>query len=284
MAHLPQHIQDELQSISGTIVQLVNPEMLILFGSYSRNNWVEGHRYIENGITYEYKSDYDILVVTKTAQEMPPKLGKEIRRRIKKAENLQTTPHIIFHDIKFLNNELSDGHYFFVDIVKEGIMLYNTGNYELATPRILNATERAKQAQVYFDEWFKSAGEFLIDSQNAFDRGSYNNSIFHLHQATERYFMTVLLVFTHYKPKTHDLNDLNKQAGYADARFKSIFPNHTDEEKRLFELLVKSYIDSRYKLGYTINPADLQWLGQRVQLLKEMVEEVCREKIKEFVE
>ena len=36
--------------------------MVILFGSYATGKWVED-RYIEKGITYEYRSDFDLLVV-----------------------------------------------------------------------------------------------------------------------------------------------------------------------------------------------------------------------------
>jgi uncharacterized protein len=282
LEHLPEHIQSELQRIAQTIINLVKPEMVVLFGSYARGNYVEQHRYTENNITYEYKSDYDILVVTTHQQDISNGKGKDTRRIVKKAENLQTSPDIIFHDIKFLNNELSDGHYFFVDIVKEGVMLYNSENFELVEPRILSQKERAKQAQMYFDEWFLSANRFKENYDFSFAKGYYKEAVFLLHQATERYLMTILLVFTHYKPKTHDLNDLNKQAGYADIRFKSIFPNQTDEEKRLFELLVRAYIDSRYKLGYTIDPNDLQYLADRVAKLKELVQQSCIEKIESF--
>ena len=213
---------------------------------------------------------------------MPPSLGKLIRRRVKKAENLQTIPHIIFHDIRFLNKELEEGHYFFTDIIKEGTMLFNTGNHDLATPKELSPKDRAHKARIYFNEWFTSAGEFMIDYNNAFNRSSYANAAFHLHQATERYFMTILLVFTDYKPKTHDLDNLNRQAGYVDLRFKTVFPNQTDEEKRLFTLLVRAYINSRYKLGYTIAAEDLRWLGTRVQKLRELTETICVERIDGF--
>ena len=38
-------------------------EKIILFGSYARGKWVEDS-YVQDGTTYEYKSDFDILVVT----------------------------------------------------------------------------------------------------------------------------------------------------------------------------------------------------------------------------
>lgn len=255
--------------------------MVILFGSYSRGNWVED-KYIENGITYEYKSDYDILVVTEKPQDMPPGLSKKVRKQVKKAEHLQTTPHIIFHDIQFLNKELEEGHYFFSDIIKEGTMLFNSGKYQLAMAKELSPEQRAHRAKLYFDEWFKDANGFMEFFSFGLKEGNYKGAIFQLHQATERYFQTIILVFTDYKPKEHDLEKLNRDVYLLDARFKVVFPNQTDEEKRLFTLLVKAYIDSRYKLGYKVAVKDLEWLGERVQKLKELTEEICKEKIEGF--
>jgi HEPN domain-containing protein/predicted nucleotidyltransferase len=281
LEHLPAHKLEELQSITDAIVQYVQPQMVILFGSYSRGNWVED-RYYEDGILYEYKSDYDILVVTEHHQDMPPRLGKQVRQRIKKTEHLQTTPHIIFHDINYLNKELEEGQYFFRDILYEGTMLYTTGKFELATPKELSNKERANKANQYFEGWLNRANGHYRQYKHALIDLDYPIAIFDLHQATECYFMTILLVFTDYKPKTHEIDKLNKEVCYADARFKTVFPNQTDEEKRLFILLVKSYIDSRYKLNYSIAVEDILWLAERVNKLRELAQFICLEKIKEL--
>jgi hypothetical protein len=37
----------------------------------------------------------------------------------------------------------------------------------------------------------------------------------------------------------------------------------SDEEKWLFELLLKIYTDNRYKLGYIVDPEDLKCLAER---------------------
>jgi hypothetical protein len=47
-------------------------------------------------------------------------------------------------------------------------------------------------------------------------------------------------------------------------------------------VLRKAYIDSRYKLGYTVAPEDLKWLAERVKLLKELTREACERKIGEY--
>ena len=91
--------------------------------------------------------------------------------------------------------------------------------------------------------------------------------------------MTVLLVFTDYKPKIHDLEELHIKVCKLDARFKTVFPKQTEEEKRLFTMLRKAYIDARYKLGYQIKKEELEYLSERVKRLKQLTEALCKEKI-----
>src|SRR6266481_6559699 len=64
LSHLPKHKREELKEITSIIKENADVEMIILFGSYARGTWVEDI-YKEGHITYEYKSDYDILVVVK---------------------------------------------------------------------------------------------------------------------------------------------------------------------------------------------------------------------------
>ena len=67
LEHLPENKQKQLREITGIIVKAVDPEKVILFGSHATGRWVE-HRYTEGGITYEYISDYNILVITKSGE------------------------------------------------------------------------------------------------------------------------------------------------------------------------------------------------------------------------
>jgi predicted nucleotidyltransferase/HEPN domain-containing protein len=279
LSNLPEHKQEELRSITEDIVALLQPEMVILYGSHSRGDWVEDS-YVEDHITYEYSSDYDILVITKHQQDTPFRVAKQTKKKIRRSR--KTKPQLIFHDIKFVNTELEEGHYFFVDIQKEGTMLYDTGNFQLATPKDLSPTERARLAQQYYDVKFKDGNSFMRQYHYAINDNDLKIAIFLLHQATERYYQTILLVFTHYKPKTHDLKILNKDACASDLRIKKVFPNKTEDEKHRFDVLVKAYIDSRYKLDYTVVPEELEWLGKRVQMLKELTELVCKEEIQRF--
>ena len=119
LSHLPDYKQQQLQEITGIIVKAVDPEKVILFGSHATGRWVE-HRYTEGGITYEYISDYDILVITKSGET---RKDYEVQDLIENRCVYKTPVTVITHDIDFINKMLTEGQYFFTDIEKEGILL-----------------------------------------------------------------------------------------------------------------------------------------------------------------
>lgn len=286
---IPKPKQDELTKLTGLISGFKEVEMVILFGSYARGNWVED-RYIENGITYEYRSDYDLLVVL-THEDLKQKFRIEDKTKSTLIETGEvTTPvSMIFHGVKHLNQALTLGDYFFKDIKQEGIVLYDSGKFRLATPKKMTPRQYQQKAQEYFDQWFESANMFFKDflyNFNECEKGKHYlaKAAFELHQATERYYTTILLVFTDYRPKDHNLETLSIKAEMCDKRFV-VFPKETEEEKGLFELLKKAYIDARYKLDeYTITKEELSYLSGCVNELKKLTEEICREKIRRIGE
>ena len=282
LAHLPKHKQEELKEITRVIKEIAEVEMIILFGSYARGNWVEDI-YKEGHITYEYKSDYDILVIVRE-HVLVRKLGQwnKIESIIRRSSTIRTRVTLIIHDIKEVNKALRQGQYFFTDITKEGVLLYDSKRFELAKAQKLSPEERKQTAQQDFKYWYRSASEFLATFGFCFKRRSYRNAAFELHQATERFYMTVLLVFTHYKPKEHDIKILGKQAINLDPRFLPIFPRTTQEERRLFELLQKAYIDARYNRDYKITKKELEYLAERVKKLQRVTKEVCKERIESY--
>src|ERR1044071_10526095 len=232
LAHLPKHKRDELKEVVAIITELADIEMIILFGSYARGTWVEDI-YTEGHITYEYKSDYDILVIAKEwhyARSI--NLWDKVKNAIHGRKSIQTWVTLIVHDLREVNKALRRGQYFFSDIQKEGILLYDAKRVELAKAQKLSAEERKQTAQEDFRNWFNSAKIFYKHFEYDLKMRTYKIGAFHLHQATERLYTTILLVFTHYKPKEHDIETLGKQVNNLDPRFLPVFPRTTPEEDR----------------------------------------------------
>nr|WP_293303907.1 hypothetical protein [Allomuricauda sp.] len=211
--HLPKTKQDELGRLTNLLSAFKEVEMVLLFGSYARGNWVED-TYVEKGITYEYRSDYDMLVVL-THEDLQQKFRIEdkVKAELTSTGHVRTPVNLIFHGIKHLNHALRLGNYFFKDIKKEGIVLYDSEKCKLATPKLLTPQESQQKAQDHFDQWFTSANNFLLGCNDFIAKGILNEAAFMLHQATERYYTTILLVFTDYRPKDHNLETLGIKSG-----------------------------------------------------------------------
>ncbi len=266
--HLPPHKQDELNRIVAAIRERHDVEMVILFGSHARGDWVED-RYVEDHITYEYRSDFDILViVADKTTERDVNFDSDLKQTLEPAEN-GTRVNYIVHTIQHVNQMLAERRFFFMDILKEGFLLYDAERFKLARPpKELPPEVMLRHAEEYFEEWMHSAGEFSIDFENARNRGSYKNAAFYLHQATERYITCLLLVHTGYRPKEHDLEKLIRQAAGFDPRFAAVFPTETDEDKHLFDLLRRAYVDARYSKRYAITDAELNAIASKVEFIE----------------
>ncbi|MDF3054706.1 MAG: hypothetical protein K0Q74_613 [Gammaproteobacteria bacterium] len=284
LAHLPIEKRQELKAIVAAIRTYPEVEMLILFGSYARGSWVED-TYEEEGVRYQYQSDYDLLAIVKTRSiHKQRRLEDDLLKATRPLPGIRTPRSVIVHDIHYINAQLDEGQYFFSDLKKEGILLYSSGNLHLhEATKALDPEQRYRLAQEDFEHWFGHAIEFWIDFENAFQRGSYKNAAFMLHQATEHLYNAILLVYVHYKPKTHDLEALRNLTHALDDRLIKVFPLATPEEISLFKLLRDAYVDARYKKNYVVTEQELLWLSVRVKALQQLTEKICLEKIQAFL-
>ena len=143
--------------------------------------------------------------------------------------------------IKYLNQQLEKSQYFFSDIKKEGILLYDSGEFTLAEPKDLNSEERRQIAKDDFDQWFPRAIGFIKATNYMLQDNYLNLAAFQLHQATESFYSAILLVFTGYKPRLHDIEKLGSLASNYNNELLKIFPRDTKEQEERFILLKLAY-------------------------------------------
>ena len=285
LSHLPKRKKDELRRITDIIVEMVPAtQMIILFGSHARGDWVED-RYEKDGITYEYMSDYDILAVTDTRKAADSlSTWSKVEKRICDPAVSKTWTSIISHDIEYLNKRITKAAYFFVDIKKEGICLYNSQKHRLAQLCEPDPRERLGQAKADFEYWTKKAEEFFFGFQVYMGAAYWSTAAFTLHQATENLYHTLLLVFTGYKPKLHDLTKLGRRTGSFGKELLTVFPMATQEERHRFQLLKRAYTEARYEPRYRIAKEDLDYLADRVRRFQKIVKRLCEQRIAKYEE
>ncbi len=282
LAHLPKRKRDELKRVAEIILdECPTVLMIILFGSHARGDWVED-RHIEDGVLHEYMSDFDILVIVRSNRIVNS--TDTWRHAEARARRLAPTwTNLIVESIETVNNALARGQYFFSDIKKEGILLYDTGEFKLARPRKLDPRERRGLARAHFNQWFTNAKNAYRQYQHAMDDRSYMEAAFNLHQAVERFYGAILLVFTNYRPRLHDLEKLSHMVAGHDPAFMTVFPQATPEQKECFELLRRAYVDARYNPGYKITKAQLEYLAGRVRKLQRLTKRICEARIESYL-
>jgi predicted nucleotidyltransferase/HEPN domain-containing protein len=255
---------------------------VILYGSYARGGWVD-----EPHTAKGYQSDFDLLIIVnhqKLADRVEFWSGAEDRlnRELAITKTLRTPVNFIVHSLHEVNDGLSQGRYFFMDIAREGIALYQSDERELAEPKPQTPAQALALAREYFAEWLPSAQIFVEGADLFAKKGRLKEAAFQLHQATERYYHCVLLVCTFYTPHVHNLGFLRTQAERIDQRLFEVWPREAKRERAMFQKLKEAYVKARYSKNFRINQDELTWLSARVEELGRVVEAVCSDWLHEL--
>ena len=266
--------------------QIKQVEMVILFGSYAKNSYVDYDQRIEFGTPTYYMSC--LLYTSPSPRDRTKPIGaveyslyEKIKDRFFENKNrpFHTHPQFVNYGIDDFNHALSKAHYFETEIKRAGIILFDSGAYKLARRKKLNFKEIKERAQKYYDDKFGRAKQFLKGVTFYCEDGDYNMASFHLHQSAENFLRTIPITFILYGHKSHDLSELMNAAKKHTPEIFKAFPRDTPEEKRLFDLLQRAYIESRYNPDFEITKADIDALLPKIELLRDVVEQVCNERL-----
>jgi len=248
---------------------------IVLLGSYARGGWVD-----EPHTAKGYLSDYDLLIVVNhRGLKDVATYSYKAEDRIIRDPAIKTPVNFIVHTLSEVNDALAKGQYFFSDIRREGIALYELPGQKLMEPKPLTPEEAYEVAKGHYERWFPRIDEALLGAAFYVQDGNLKDAAFTLHQATERAYDCVLLVLTNYAPATHNIKFLRSLAERLDERLIDVWPRETKFDRRCFELLKRAYVEARYSEHYKITAEELEWLGVRVQRLQKLVGTVCQERL-----
>ncbi|WP_037074443.1 nucleotidyltransferase and HEPN domain-containing protein [Rhizobium leguminosarum] len=257
---------------------------IILFGSYAKGGWVD-----EPFTMKGYRSDFDLLIIVNNRKlcEFGEYWHKAADRLIHD-KSIETPVSFIVHSRREVNTYLKEGQYFFSDIRKEGIVLYELDDEPLAEPKPLSPADRLRMAKEHFEQRIAEARAFLAtaefqgkNSESAGDAWG-NLSAFSLHQSIEQAYSCVLLTLTNYGPPSHNLKFLRSLAEEQDRRLAEAFPRHEHRERAWFNTLNEAYVKARYSKHYEISGEALTWLGERASALLGLVRAVCYEHLEKL--
>lgn len=292
LEHLPERKQRELARVVGIIQEefadLVERSKsdakkdgrifkIILFGSYARGTWVD-----EPHTSKGYRSDFDILVIVSNKELADPKYWDKATDRLMWDKEIETPVGLIVHGAREISNFLHDGQYFFVDLAREGVVLYELDDRPLAEAKQLSPVDAIRVAEEHFEKQFRNAVDFLKGSKFFVQEENINLATFNLHQSVETAYSCYLLTHTNYTPASHNLKFLRGLSEDRDHRLIDIWPRDRQRFTTWYNILNEAYVKARYSKRFEVSEEALTWLEERTAELHKLVETLCREHIEKL--
>jgi uncharacterized protein len=248
---------------------------IILFGSYARGTFVDEPHTMKG-----YRSDFDLLVIVNNRKLTDfAEYWYKAADRLIRDSFIETPTQFIVHSRREVNTQLKEGHYFFSDIRKEGIVLYELDDEPLAEPKPLTAEERLRVAREHFEDRITLAHSFMKVAKFCISEHDFRLAAFELHQCIEQAYSCILLTLTNYGPASHNIKFLRSLSEEQDLRLVEAFPRDQHRERAWFNTINEAYVKARYSKHFEISEEALVWLGERTAHLLELVKIVCDEHI-----
>jgi HEPN domain-containing protein len=250
---------------------------LILHGAYTSGAWVDDPAGV-------YFADFEFLVVV--SNDRLADVGEfwsDCERKLLFAAadrvHLRTQVRLSIQSLDAINGQIEQGTPYFKDILERGVLLHDTPGHPFSQYGAPRSEDLEADAELHLEEGMALLEEFLGSAKLSIANRWCRKAAFDLHQATERLYNIVLLVFTGYTPHTHNLVQLRRLAEPLDKRLHSVWPSDLKEQRRCFELLRGAYIKARYNRYYRVTDDELRWLQGQVEYFVDLVDEICWERI-----
>ncbi|KXF79435.1 nucleotidyltransferase [Paramesorhizobium deserti] len=245
---------------------------IVLFGSYARGTFVD-----EPHTKKGYRSDFDLLVIVNNRKLADfATYWNKAADRLMRLPDVKTPVSFIVHSRREVNTALKQGQYFFVDIRRDGIVLYELDDEPLANPHPAKPRDALRVAGDYFQDRMPHAEKFAKGARFYSQEGDFKEAAFLLHQSIEQAYATLLLVLTNYSPPSHNIKFLRSLAEDQVQDLADVWPRDQQRYIAWFNIINEAYVKARYSRHYEISQEALFWLSERVAALITQVETICQ--------
>jgi uncharacterized protein len=254
------------------IKQLVSPEKIFLLSACS-------HRYFSENIfvpwPVEFKKPgaFDLLILPGENERRTNDILQDIIENRCNEDSLTTA---LVLPVQQFNKWLMGGHPFASKVYHTAHLCYDAGNIPLAIPGDCNPVDTQNTLLQAFSRSIQVATEFISGAELFTIRRQFPLAAFHLHQAAEQLYTGIIQVITGLRVQTHNLDKLYRYSRHLAEGLEEIFPCDSQQEKHLFKLLQKAYIESRYRMEYKIKQEEVALLHSRILKLVGICEPIKR--------
>lgn len=258
--------QEKLVSL---IREVVQPDKIYLLGASLYRRRSESI-FCQTAPSSQHVADYYLLIlINHPDKKTLPQLQDQIEQHC--GTVIPVT--IILLETSLFNDWLATGHLFARLVFPSAISVFEGDNLSLSPIGEYNPATEQKALEKRFRDGLSKSQEFLAGAELFTLRKQYRLAAFMLHQAAEQTLGTLIKIGTGYHYCTHNIERLTRYAGLVSCRIQDVFTKKTDKEKRLFTILQKAYIESRYSEDYSVGLTDLAELSEKVRIIQDILVE-----------
>jgi len=187
---------------------------------------------------------------------------------------------ISVHGRETVTSAIKANDRFFITVANNGKLLYNHDSTirSFRVPGFIPTRAAEKAEKRHQKKMFLATG-FLESAAECLRSANYQLCIYMLHQVVEQCCISLIRVYLAYNSDIHNLYRLLNICDSFSPELSQFFLKRSEEGRRLFDLMVKSYSAARYKDDFIAEQLDAEMLYAQVAAFLKMTEALCQDKV-----
>lgn len=264
------HFKNFLQQL----VDKFQPTRIISFGKQTQLNELEGC-FASKQIKHQH---YCLLICT----EATTRIDYEVQEFASKYyHNGQVT--IVCHGESAIRESIESNNRFFITVLSKGNHLYTKdGFFDIESIQSINSVKALERAERNYFHRISLGQGFLESANGSVLRGHYNIATFLMHQAVEQSCIVLIRVYIDYRSEFHNLHRLlGLCRSFSDEPYNLLI-GERPEDRRLFDILIKSYGQARYAPEFDVDEKDAKKLQYKISIFVELIKTMCANKLEKM--
>ena len=193
---------------------------------------------------------------------------------------------LLVHSREAAEANIREGNSFFTTVYRDGVVLYTADIFTLPALELPESDDQAllAKAKYYYEVKSGMIKGFIRSADAAMEQQHYSVAVFLLHQAAEQCGIVLISVYLGYRADIHHIGRLLDLCRCFSDKPAEVFARRSNQEKRLFGVLTKSYSASRYNNEFSICSEDAQSIFRLVNDFVTLTTALCLKHIKELTE
>lgn len=225
-----------------------------------------------------YNCNYCLLIVTENLTKIDYEIQDFVNNHYQHGSIT-----ILCHRLENITEAIRANNRFFITTCSSKQLIYihdGLSNFDSISPFI--PTHSAIKAQKHLSHHMPLAEGFLNGATECLSKGQYTVCVFLLHQVVEQSLIALIRVHLAYRSEIHNLGRMLGLCRAFSERPVQLLLSGSVEDKRLFDVLTKSYSGARYAKNFTVNEEDAKAIFKKVCAFQELTKDMCAQKIEQL--